>query len=226
MAYNLGSRTQLSRPVDLHDLPRWYSLEVEQIEPEAVRRVAICVGANWQDFVIFSELAVLLWKGCDRIKPAGNQQKYHAYPIEIKLAAKRLGFTLDGRPNGPARAAFDFAGGVRPKRTGSTNDWTAHHLYSGKFPYAERVNTTHAVKSGNHFTQSAGVVTTHPIADAMCDEFPCFTWFLRAISFQKFGYDPDGVFTTEHDDLGFEKGKHCLVFWEKKRRRFDTGSAQ
>lgn len=64
----------------------------------------------------------------------------------------------------------------------------------GKFPYVDRDSTLHAVKDGAHFTQSAGLVATHPIVDQMCDEYPFFSWYLRAIAFKKFGYDPDGVF--------------------------------
>jgi hypothetical protein len=124
----------------------------------------------------------------------------------IRELANDRKITLDSRPNGPARAAFQLAGGFRPERYGSTNDWTAHHLYSGKFPYLNRVATTHAVKLGRHFTQSAGVITAHPIADAMCDEFPFFAWLLRAESFRRFGYDPDGVFSESQDELGFARG--------------------
>lgn len=124
-----------------------------------------------------------------------------------------LHITLDTRPNGPARASFEFAGGQRPERIGSTNGWTAHHLYSGKFPYIGCSDTTHAVKLGNHFTQSAGIITAHPIADALCDEYPFFAWLLRALSYQKFGYDPDGVFSNKRDDLGFEISRVCMVFY-------------
>jgi hypothetical protein len=53
------------------------------------------------------------------------------------------------------------------------------------------------------------VITAHPIADAMCDEFPFFAWLLRARAFQRFGYDPDGVFSTTQDALGFAEGYHC-----------------
>jgi len=126
------------------------------------------------------------------------------------VAAERLNVTLDSRPNGPARASFEFAGGEPPERVGSTNDWTAHHLYSGKFPYLGRPITTHAVKLGNHFTQSAGVITAHPIADALCDEYPFFAWLLRALSYQKFGYD--GVFSNKRNEFGFEAGRSCMVF--------------
>ncbi|HEY6348838.1 MAG TPA: hypothetical protein VI636_05450 [Candidatus Angelobacter sp.] len=202
------------KPIDLNNLLDWYSRETEQITIESFRYVAQYAGTHWQDFVRFAEKPLLLWQGCDRVAPEGKKQRYHTYPEQIKAIAKRLYVKLDTRPNGPARASFEIAGGERPERAGSTNDWTAHHLYSGKFPYIGRSKTTHAVKLGNHFTQSAGVITAHPIADALCDEYPFFTWLLRALSYQKFSYDPDGVFSNERDEFGFEIRQPCNVFFK------------
>ena len=55
----------------------------------------------------------------------------------------------------------------------------------------------------------------HPIADQMCDEFPCFAWLLRALAFNKFGYDPDQVLSNDpHDEYGFV-GKSCFVIPQK-----------
>jgi hypothetical protein len=212
MPYNLESRNGLLEPIDLQNLDGWYARETVQVEQESIRHVMQHVGKHLSDFIRFPNRALLLWQGCDRVKPDGKKQKYHSYPDAIKVGAKQQKLKLDTRPNGPARASFQFAGGERPERFGSTNDWTAHHLYSGKFPYIGRVETTHSVKLCNHFTQSAGVITAHPIADAMCDEFPFFAWFLRAIVFQKFGYDPDGVFSSKQDDFGFAETHCCEVF--------------
>ena len=44
------------------------------------------------------------------------------------------------------------------------------------------------------------------MADALCDEFPFFSWFLRALSFKRFGYDPDGVFSPPQTENGFAEG--------------------
>jgi hypothetical protein len=206
MPYNLGSRNGLLEPIDLSNLVGWYSRETSQVELEPVRSILRIVGEHLGDFVHFPERALLLWQDSNRVAADGERQKYHKYPSEIRALAKGHKIRLDTRANGPARASFELAGGIRPKRYGSTNDWTAHHLYSGKFPYLDRVVTTHAVKLGRHFTQSAGVITAHPIADAMCDEFPFFAWLLRAESFRRFGYDPDGVFSESQDELGFAGG--------------------
>ena len=210
--YNLESRNGLLEPVDLSNLDDWYLRETQQVEEESIRHVLRHVALHLTDFVRFPDRALLLWPDCNRVPPEGKKQRYHRYPAEIRVLAKQYAVKLDTRPNGPARAAFQLAGGIRPERFGSTNDWTAHHLYSGKFPYIGRSTTLHAIKDCNHFTQSAGVITAHPIADAMCDEFPFFAWLLRARAFQRFGYDPDQVFAPcDHDPLGFAKGYSCPV---------------
>src|SRR5262245_61791339 len=100
--------------------------------------------------------------------------------------ASSAGVVSDTRPNGPAIAAFLMAGGSRPERFGSSNAWSVHHVYSGKFPYAGRQTTIHAAKESFHFTQSAGLVATRPVADALVDEFPFFTWLLRAEAYVRF----------------------------------------
>ncbi len=181
------------------------------IEPVSLRNVIIQVAENLDDFIRWPGRALLLWQGCDRVAPEGENRRYHVFPDEIKRAAKQQQFVLDRRPNGPAKAAFFFAGGERPERFGSTHAWTIHHLYSGKFPYIGRETTTHAIKQCNHFTQSAGIIAAHPVADSLCDEFPFFAWLLRAMAFKKFGYDPDGVFAKTRDGLGFAEGRNCEI---------------
>ena len=61
-------------------------------------------------------------------------------------------------------------------------------------------------KDGLHFTQSAGLVAIHPIADVLSHEFPFFAWLLRGTAFNRFGYDPDGVFGTKPTPYGFASG--------------------
>lgn len=62
-------------------------------------------------------------------------------------------------------------GGERPSRRDSNNEWTIHHIYDGKFPLAIAKPSLRAVNHGDHFTQSAGLVAIHPIADALADEY-------------------------------------------------------
>lgn len=150
---------------------------------------------NILTMVRFPERAHLLWPGCDRVREKGTLQRVHRFPDHLRTELKSCRIEMDRRSNGPAIAAFLFAGGERPSRVGSRNSWSIHHLYSGKFPFLNRTATLHAVKHGDHFTNSAGLVAAHPILDAMCDEYPCIAWYLRARAFERFGYDPDQVFT-------------------------------
>lgn len=213
MPYNLESPNALLERIDPTNVERWYVRETLQVESEAVRHVLHHVAGHLEDFVQWPTRAILLWKGCNRVPPRGASQRYHRYPEPIRKLAKTKNIQLDTRPNGPARAAFAFAGGVRPERFGSTNASTMHHVYSGKFPYIDRTTTIHAVKLSNHFTESAGVIATHPVADALSDEYPFFAWLLRFESFSRFGYDPDGVFSSSQDAHGFAEGHTCEIIY-------------
>lgn len=212
MPYNLDSPRQISAQCRLDALDEWFASEASGLPDGAERRVLTDVADSLDSFVKFPEKPLLLWRGCDRIAIPPAKQKYHTYPDDLKRAAKAAGVYLDGRPNGPAIAAFLFGGGIRPSRYGSSNAWSVHHLYSGKFPYPSKPTTTHAAKRGDHFTQSAGLVAVHPVADALVDEFPPFTWLLRAHAFLRFAYDPDEVFGGP-GSLGFASASQPEVLF-------------
>jgi hypothetical protein len=217
VAYNLDSPNALLEPCDLSDLQSWFARERGQVKDAHVRSIVESVGDNLESFVQWPRRALLLLKGCTRVAIEGKRQRYHKYPRRVAELAKNRGVLLDTRANGPAIAAYLIAGGYRPPRFGSRNAWSIHHLYSGKFCYYGRDNdTVHATKLAKHFTQSAGLVAMHPIADAIGDEFPFFAWMLRAMAFQKFGYDPDGVFSEWQDDLGFARGYECEIVCEEE----------
>ena len=211
MAYNLASPTGIAEPVDLDDLNGWFARELVQVPSPTESEVLEAVARDLDSFIRWAAEPMLLWPGCDRIRPPGKRQKYHDYPANIREMAKAKGVRLDGLPNGPAVASFLLSGGERPPRFGSSNSWSVHHLYSGKFPYDKGRPTTHAAKEPYHFTQSAGLVAAHPLADAMLDEFAFFAWLLRAQAFRRFGYDPDGVFSSDRDRYGFAVGRSCRV---------------
>ena len=196
---NTGSPNSIARKCRLTDLHDWFESEMSAVEEQVIRRFVIDVVTHLDDLVRWPSEAMLLWPGCDRTST------YHEYPEAIRslAVAAKIG-RLDTRSNGPAISTFLIAGGERPKRFGSHNSWSVHHLYSGKFSYVGRQKRLHAVKDGKHFTQSAGLVAIHPIADQMCDEFPAFSWLLRALAYKRFGYDPDTVFSSKpHDKYGF-----------------------
>ena len=213
-SFNLSSPNQLRRRCDLACLVDWFSNEASAIDEVAVREAALHIVRHLDSFVQFPQNSILLWQGCDRVTPMGKKQKIHFYPEQLKAKARRQGILLDTRPNGPAIASFLFAGGRRPNRFGSTNAWSIHHLYSGKFPHLGNPHSLHAQKSGNHFTQSAGLVAVHPLADALSDEFPAFAWLLRSEAFTRFGYDPDSVFSESAvNDLGFAPGRTAEIIF-------------
>jgi hypothetical protein len=211
MPYNLHSPNGIAEPCDLKDLDGWFQRELAQIPSKPERFVIAKVADHLDAFVRWASESILLWPGCDRIPEPGKKHKYFSYPVHIRDLARARQVRLDTRPNGPAIAAFLFAGGDRPKRFGSANAWSIHHLYSGKFPYLGQEETTHAAKNCDHFTQSAGLVAVHPVADSLSDEFPFFAWLLRARSFVRFGYDPDRVFSRKINAYGFATGYRCRV---------------
>ena len=210
--FNLESPNRLSQKCVFDDLTAWALAEASSVADSAPCECIATVCKSLDAFVRWPAKAVLLWNGCDRIPPEGERQRIHSFPETIKQAAKAVKAPLDTRSNGSAIVTFLISGGVRPKRFGSQNSWSVHHIYSGKFPYIGKSSTLHAAKHGQHFTQSAGVVAVHPIADGMCDEYPFFAWLLRAEAFRRFGYDPDGVFTNlRADQFGFVSGRQTEI---------------
>ena len=200
------------QPCNLKDLSGWLESEVLLIPIESYRRVMLEVARNLDLYIKWPERAELLWDGCDRKREGFQKQKYHSYPQALKDALPTQRFR-DGRSNGPAVSSYTVADGNRPARNNGRG-WSIHHLYDGKFPYCgkEKVPPLQAVKDSRHFTQSAGLVAAHPLADALADEFEIFAWRLRAESFKRFGYDPEGAFTDSPDEFGFN-GRKCGSVW-------------
>ena len=193
-------------PCRLEDLSGWLEDELSSIPDEAHRRVILEVNSNLDSFVKWPRRAELLWAACDRTP------KYHSYPETLKALLREQRITGDSRSNGPAIVAYLVARGERPRRNGK-NDWTVHHIYDGKFPYPGSSRPSlRAVMNARHFTQSAGLVAIHPVADALANEFTAFAWRLRAESFARFGYDPEGAFTAKQDEYGFA-GRLCEKVW-------------
>jgi len=164
---------------------------------QSERKIISEVWQHRTQFIKWPTKARLLWPGCVRIP-------YHKIPKEIKEEARSKGVQIDARSNGPAIMSFLLAGGKRPKRRSSNQGWHIDHIYDGKFPWTNDRRTLHAVKNGNHFTQSAGLVAIHPIAEALKDEYFYFAWLLRHEAFLRFNYDPDMVFCKKIDEYGFK----------------------
>ncbi len=213
--YNLNSPNSIKNKINIENPESWLFEEIrimdsdENYLDENIKNIFKIIIEKLDTFCRFPQESILLWNGCNRIPENDKRQKYHKYPEELKIITKEKRINLDTRANGPAIASFEFSGGTRPKRFGSNNAWSIHHLYSGKFiyPFKNEKTTTHAIKCGLHFTQSAGLIAVHPILDSLCDEIPAITWYLRYLSFLKFSYDPDKVFCNQIDEYGFDSNK-------------------
>ncbi len=171
--------------------------ELDQLDP-SFKAIITEVWDNKDKYVKLPSETILLW-------PGEIRQQYHTFTEELKTKLREKKIPIDSRSNGPAVVAYLYAGGERPIRSDGRLGWSIHHIYDGKHPFEEREVSIHIVKDGNHFTQSAGLVAVHSIADALCDEFYYFAWLLRHEAFKRFGYDPDKVFSSEIDDKGFKK---------------------
>ncbi|MDH5450082.1 MAG: hypothetical protein OEX77_04125 [Candidatus Bathyarchaeota archaeon] len=125
-------------------------------------------------------------------------------PDRIKEEAKSKGIQVNTLSNGPAIMSFLLAGGERPTRSNGQG-WHIDHIYDKNFPWITKQRSLHAVKNGRHFTQAAGLVAIHPIAEALKDEYFYFAWLLRREAFLRFNYDPDRVFSEKVDEYGFKE---------------------
>ena len=158
-----------------------------QLAPAHELAVADLIWADKDRFLAWPDSAVLFHPGAKR------NVSFHTYTPSQLAQIKAAGVRKDTRSNGPAVMAYLLAKGRRPSRTVSTRGWNIHHVYDGKYPAQGKTTTCHAVKDGNLFTQSAGLVAAHPVADALADELPYFAWLLRHEAFTRFKFNPDGA---------------------------------
>ena len=179
--------------------------ELRSLSPEPVLDVVDMVWEARAAFVRWPERALLLLPGVVRTKAR------HEYPPDVKALGRAARVALDTRNNGPAIAAFLIAGGERPMKVGVNHGWSVHHIYDGLHPAPGRATSAHAVKRGDLFTEAAGLVAMHPIADALAAEVPYFAWQLRYEAFVRFGLDPDGVFGVDVEPTHAEEKRLEVV---------------
>lgn len=179
--------------------------------PKGFLQFAKSLGTQHEPHVI--RLARHVWGGGDRFVrwPTSRRRpllscarcaKGETYAAEDRLriakAKELLGDLARGQfvhaSNGPAVLAFLLAGGLRPRLRGSKGRWSVHHVYDGRFPAPNRERSTHAVKNPRYFTDARGLVAVHPVADALAHEVDWFAWQLRFGAWQRFAFDPDGIF--------------------------------
>jgi hypothetical protein len=145
--------------------------------------------ASPSDLIEWPKIGTLLWPGCVR----GGASQDHTYPPELKRRLTGLGITPDLRNNGPAISAFLAAGGIRP--TCGREGWPVHHIYDGTgMVTGGPQEVIHAVKDGQHFTHSGGLVALHPVVHHLAHQSDLLKWVLRREAFLRFGYDPMNAF--------------------------------
>lgn len=145
------------------------------------------VFSNINDFVKFPHLRHTWMKTVRR--------SVHKFDFAQMNCLRNAGLPRDGRSNGPAILGFQLCGGTRPVKADG-HGWHVHHLYDGRFPFPGKTKSLRAVENPDYFTDSAGLVAAHPIANALATDIPYFTWRLRAMAYERFGFDPDGVLAT------------------------------
>jgi hypothetical protein len=165
-----------------------YLAELRGRTPKRYLSIIDVVWAHPEDFLRWPQRAFLF-------SPGTVRDPYHKYSSDQLAQIKAAKVAQDTRSNGPAIMAFAIAGGERPKRAAGNKQWTIHHIYDGKHPFPSQ-QCSHAVKSGHLFSEAAGLVAAHPIADALADEFAFFAWLLRREAFIRFAFDPDHVFSN------------------------------
>src|SRR5882724_202675 len=159
---------------------RMQELNASVFNTERAAIQSIC--ADPAQFFQWPQVGVLLWPGCVRTQNDGE----HNYPEEVMLYLGRLGLKSDTRTNGPAILSFLAAGGKRPNW--GNEGWPIHHIFDGTD------GSPHAIRDGNLFTHSAGLVAAHPIAHHLAHQSALLKWLLWREAFLRFGFDPIGVF--------------------------------
>jgi len=165
------------------------------IPTNSLNRIAKEVWAAKDELIRWPERSLLFWMGLVR-HPDGRRRDCYKFSPKQKTLLKRFGLKEDPRNNGPAIIAFQLAGGERPvRRDFPRYHWSIHHIYDGRFPRTAGTSVLHAVRDGEHFTQSAGLVALHPLADGLVGECRYFAWLLRHEAFLRFNYDPAEAFS-------------------------------
>jgi len=155
-----------------------FTVSASDMEWDAV--LSIC--ADPDRFFRWSRVGGLLWPGCVRTENDGE----HNYPAELLSLLNRLEMKPDTRTNGPAIVSYLASGGERPNWGGE--GWHIHHVFDGT------EGAPRAVKDGNLFTHSAGLVAAHPVAHYLAHQLPLLKWLLRREAYLRFGFDPKGDF--------------------------------
>jgi methyl-accepting chemotaxis protein len=113
-----------------------------------------------------------------------------------RAAATATGLSESAETSG--MAAFDRLALIREGIADLGRQVTAFNPNTADAATRRRQAGEIAATSGAALEAAQALTTTlGEEADAMADEYPCFSWYLRAKAFQLFSYDPDDVFQAE-----------------------------
>ena len=183
--------TGIIRPRHAH---RFYFLSEDPWPPEMQKITASVSEIEWtailsiladpDRFFQWPRVSELLWPGCVRTQNDGE----HVFPEELVRRLVKMGLKPDTRTNGPAIVSFLASGGIRPNW--GIEGWPIHHIYYGTN------GSSSAVKDGNLFTHSAGLVAVHPVVHHILHESKAnlLKWLLWREAYLRFKFDPMGVF--------------------------------
>jgi hypothetical protein len=150
----------------------------------------------------FAERAQLFWRGITRGNrnvtagldaPDADVQNFilkvcdnHHHPLLRQFLVDN-GVMLDSAfPITPEEVGFILAGGSL-QTSEDEGDWRLRHLYDGKHPFEGRDHTLNAYDSGDHFTESAGLVAVRSTSDEDLGYYGCVIKTLRWCAFENFG---------------------------------------
>jgi hypothetical protein len=174
-------------------VPPWIKDMVTK-KPNIGEQCAMAIWNQRDTYIRWPRHKRLLLKGVVR-HPDGNNPHCYDYPPDLEAEIRQAGLPIDRRSNGPAILAFQLAGGDRPRRPHpSTWAWTVHHIYDGEHPHRDNPRVPHAINDGSLFTEAAGLVAVHPLADYVGMNVPLLAWLLRWEAFRRFEFDPMKVF--------------------------------
>jgi hypothetical protein len=165
------------------DVPSWIKAmsEGKKNNNNVGVQSAMAIWNQRDTYIRWPKHGRLLWEDVVR------RPEPYEYPPELEAEILQAGLSPDPRTNGPAILAFQLAGGDRPRRLyPSSWGWTIHHIYDGKHPHPDKRPVPHAIKSGTLFTEAAGLVAVHPLADYVAMSVPLLAWLLRWEAFRRF----------------------------------------
>ena len=175
------------------DVPDWIRAMANNKSKVGIQS-AMAIWQQRNTYIRWAKTSRLLMPGVVR-HPDGNNPNCYEYPAGLINEILAAGLMVRNYNNDPAISSFLLSGGDRPRRPyPSSWAWTIHHIYDGKHSCPNGAPVPHAVSDGRLFTEAAGLVAVHPLADYVATNESLLAWLLRWEAFRRFNFDPMGVF--------------------------------